>query len=186
MDNHFNPDKQHTLSKAAVISGTGLHTGVLVDMKLVPAHPGFGIQFHRIDLPGSSLIKADCDNVTDTSRGTTLQEGEAKVSTVEHILAALVGMGVDNALIELNGPEIPIMDGSSQPFIELIEEAGVTEQEATKAWYSIEENIYHYDEEKRVEMTALPSTNYQITTLIDFNSPVLGYTTCRLKKHEGF
>jgi UDP-3-O-[3-hydroxymyristoyl] N-acetylglucosamine deacetylase / 3-hydroxyacyl-[acyl-carrier-protein] dehydratase len=75
MDNHFNPDKQHTLSKAAVISGTGLHTGVLVDMKLVPAHPGFGIQFHRIDLPGSSLIKADCDNVTDTSRGTTLQEG---------------------------------------------------------------------------------------------------------------
>ena len=186
MDNHFNPDKQHTLSKAAVISGTGLHTGVLVDMKLVPAHPGFGIQFHRIDLPGSSLIKADCDNVTDTSRGTTLQEGEAKASTVEHILAALVGMGIDNALIEINGPEIPIMDGSSQPFIELIEDAGITEQEATKAWYSLEENIYHYDEEKRVEMTALPSTNYQITTLIDFNSPVLGTQHAGLKNMKDF
>ncbi len=186
MDNHFNPDKQHTLSKTAVISGTGLHTGVLVDMKLVPAHPGFGIQFHRIDMPGSALIKADCDNVTDTSRGTTLQDGDAKVSTVEHILAALVGMGIDNVLIELNGPEIPIMDGSSQPFIELIEDAGIVEQEASKAWYSLEENIYHYDEEKRVEMTALPSTNYQITTLIDFNSPVLGTQHAGLKNMKDF
>src|SRR5678816_2223086 len=145
MDNNFNPDKQHTLSKAVSISGTGLHTGVLVDMKLSPAHPGFGLQFQRGDIPGSAMIKADCDLVTDTSRGTTLQLGDARISTVEHILAALTGMGVDNALIEINGPEIPIVDGSSQPFIELIEDAGVTEQEATKAWYSIEENIYYYD-----------------------------------------
>lgn len=186
MDNHFNPDKQHTLSKAVSISGTGLHTGVLVDMKLVPAYPGYGIQFHRTDIPNSSLIKADCDLVTDTSRGTTLQVGEAKISTVEHILAALVGMGVDNVLIEINGPEIPIMDGSSQPFIELIESAGVSEQEAAKAWYSLEENIYHYDDEKRVEMTALPSANYQITTLIDFNSPVLGTQHAGLKNMRNF
>ena len=95
-------------------------------------------------------------------------------------------MGVDNVLIEMNGPEIPIMDGSSQPFIELIEDAGVTEQEATKAWYSLEENIYHYDEEKRVEMTALPSTNYQITTLIDFNSPVFGTQHAGLKNMKDF
>jgi UDP-3-O-[3-hydroxymyristoyl] N-acetylglucosamine deacetylase/3-hydroxyacyl-[acyl-carrier-protein] dehydratase len=186
MDNHFNPDKQHTLSKPANISGTGLHTGVLVDMKLVPAHPGFGIQFHRIDLPNSSYVKADCDFVTDTSRGTTLQNGDARVSTVEHLLAALVGMGVDNVLIELNGPEIPIMDGSSQPFIELIEDAGLAEQEAAKAWYSLEENIYHYDEQKRVEMTALPSASYQITTLIDFNSPVLGTQHAGLKNMRDF
>jgi UDP-3-O-[3-hydroxymyristoyl] N-acetylglucosamine deacetylase/3-hydroxyacyl-[acyl-carrier-protein] dehydratase len=186
MDNNFNPDKQHTLSKPVSISGTGLHTGVLVDMKLVPAHPGFGIQFHRIDLPNSSYIKADCDYVTDTSRGTTLQNGEAKVSTVEHVLAAFVGMGVDNVLIELNGPEVPIMDGSSQPFIELIEDAGVVEQEAAKAWYSLEENIYHYDEQKRVEMTALPSASYQITTLIDFNSPVLGTQHAGLKNMRDF
>ncbi len=186
MDNIFNPDKQHTLSKAADISGTGLHTGALVDMKITPAHPGFGIQFQRIDLSGSPMIKADCDLVTDTSRGTTLQYNDAKVSTVEHILAALAGMAVDNALIEINGPEIPIGDGSSQPFTEMIESAGVTEQEAAKAWYSLEENIYHYDEEKRVEMTALPSTNYQITTLIDFNSPVLGTQHAGLKNIKDF
>ncbi|HEX5155018.1 MAG TPA: bifunctional UDP-3-O-[3-hydroxymyristoyl] N-acetylglucosamine deacetylase/3-hydroxyacyl-ACP dehydratase [Parafilimonas sp.] len=186
MDNNFNPDKQHTLSKAVSISGTGLHTGVLVDMKLSPAHPGFGLQFQRTDISASAMIKADCDLVTDTSRGTTLQAGDARISTVEHILAALTGMGVDNALIEINGPEIPIVDGSSQPFIELIEDAGVTEQEATKAWYSIEENIYYYDEEKRVEMTALPSTSYHITTLIDFNSPVLGTQHAGLKNMRDF
>ncbi len=174
MDQHFNPDKQHTLSKSVNISGTGLHTGVMVEMKLVPANPGFGMQFQRIDLPNKPIIKADCDLVTDTSRGTTLQVGDAKVSTVEHILAALVGSGVDNVLIELNGPEIPIMDGSSAPFIKIIEEAGVLEQDAAKAWYSIDENIFHYDEAKRVEMVALPALDYQITTLIDFNSPVLG------------
>ncbi|MEN9700851.1 MAG: hypothetical protein RIR55_154 [Bacteroidota bacterium] len=174
MDQHFNPDKQHTLSNSISISGTGLHTGVLVDMKLLPANPGFGIQFQRVDLPNNPIIKADCDLVTDTSRGTTLQVGDAKVSTVEHILAALVGSGVDNVLIEVNGPEIPIMDGSSAPFIELIEATGVLEQDAAKAWYSIDENIFHYDEAKRVEMVALPALDYQITTLIDFNSPVLG------------
>lgn len=186
MDVNFNPDKQHTLSKAISISGTGLHTGALVDMKLNPAHSGFGIQFKRTDLLTSSLIKADCDLVSDTSRGTTLQVGEAKVSTIEHILAALTGMGIDNVLIEINGPEIPIIDGSSQPFTELIEKAGIMEQEAAKAWYSLEENIYYYDDEKRVEMTALPSTSYRLTTLIDFNSPVLGTQHAGLKNMRDF
>jgi UDP-3-O-[3-hydroxymyristoyl] N-acetylglucosamine deacetylase/3-hydroxyacyl-[acyl-carrier-protein] dehydratase len=186
MDQHFNPDKQHTLKDSISISGTGLHTGVLVDMKLNPANPGFGIQFQRVDLPNQPIIKADCDLVTDTSRGTTLQVGDAKVSTVEHILAALVGMGVDNALIELNGPEIPIMDGSSSPFIAQIEKTGVIEQDAAKAWYSIDENIFHYDEGKRVEMVALPALDYQITTLIDFNSPVLGTQHAALNTIKDF
>ena len=186
MDQHFNPDKQHTLSQSISISGTGLHTGILVDMTLHPANPGFGIQFQRVDLPNQPVIKADCDLVTDTSRGTTLQVGEAKVSTVEHILAALVGLGVDNLLIELNGPEIPIMDGSSAPFIEAIEKVGVLEQNAAKAWYSIDENIFHYDEDKRVEMVALPALDYQITTLIDFNSPVLGTQHAALKTIKDF
>ncbi|MEX6685885.1 bifunctional UDP-3-O-[3-hydroxymyristoyl] N-acetylglucosamine deacetylase/3-hydroxyacyl-ACP dehydratase [Danxiaibacter flavus] len=186
MNATFNPDKQHTLGAVANISGTGLHTGILVDMTLHPANPGFGIQFQRVDLPNKPVIKADCDLVTDTSRGTTLQVGDAKVSTVEHLLAALVGMGIDNVLISLNGPEIPIMDGSSEPFIELIEEAGVVEQEAAKAWYSLDENIYHYDEAKRVEMVALPSVDYQITTLIDFNSPVLGTQHAGLKTIRDF
>jgi UDP-3-O-[3-hydroxymyristoyl] N-acetylglucosamine deacetylase/3-hydroxyacyl-[acyl-carrier-protein] dehydratase len=186
MDQHFNPDKQHTLVNSISISGTGLHTGVLVDMKLLPANPGFGIQFQRVDLPNTPIIKADCDLVTDTSRGTTLQVGDAKVSTVEHILAALVGSGVDNVLIEVNGPEIPIMDGSSAPFIELIEATGLLEQDAAKAWYSIDENIFHYDEAKRVEMVALPALDYQITTLIDFNSPVLGTQHAALTSIKDF
>jgi UDP-3-O-[3-hydroxymyristoyl] N-acetylglucosamine deacetylase/3-hydroxyacyl-[acyl-carrier-protein] dehydratase len=186
MNNQFNPDKQHTLSKPIHISGTGLHTGILVDMTLKPAHPGFGIQFQRVDLPNQPLIKADCDLVTDTSRGTTLQIGDTKVSTVEHILASMVGMGIDNVLIELNGPEVPIMDGSSSPFITLIEDAGVEEQEAAKAWYSLDENIYHYDDEKRVEMVALPALDYQLTTLIDFNSPVLGTQHAGLKTIKDF
>jgi UDP-3-O-[3-hydroxymyristoyl] N-acetylglucosamine deacetylase/3-hydroxyacyl-[acyl-carrier-protein] dehydratase len=155
-------------------------------MTLHPANPGFGFQFQRIDLPNQPIIKADCDLVTDTSRGTTLQMGEAKISTVEHILAALVGLGVDNVLIQVNGPEVPIIDGSSAPFIEKIEKAGVLEQDAAKAWYSIDENIFHYDDEKRVEMVALPALDYQITTLIDFNSPVLGTQHAALKTIKDF
>ena len=186
MASNFNPDKQHTLKSAVSISGTGLHTGVLVDMKLNPANPGYGIQFQRVDLPNKPVIKADCDLVTDTSRGTTLELGEAKVSTVEHLLAALVGMGIDNCFIEINGPEIPIIDGSSEPFVELIEETGVAEQDAAKVWYSIDENIYHADENKRVEMVAMPATEYSITTLIDFNSPVLGTQHAGLKHIHDF
>ena len=186
MDIKFNQDKQHTLGAVASISGTGLHTGVLVDMNLKPANPGFGLQFQRIDLPNQPIIKADCDLVTDTSRGTTLQVGDAKVSTVEHVLAALVGMGVDNCLIEVNGPEIPIIDGSSEPFVKLIEEVNVVEQDATKVWYSIDENIFLYDEAKRVEMVAMPAIDYQITTLIDFNSPVLGTQHAGLKSIKEF
>ena len=186
MDQHFNPDKQHTIQNSIKISGTGLHTGVLVEMTLNPANPGFGYQFQRTDLPSQPVIKADCDLVTDTSRGTTLQVGDAKISTVEHILAALVGLGVDNCLIQVNGPEIPIIDGSSSPFIEIIEKAGVVEQDASKAWYSIDENIFHYDDAKRVEMVALPALDYQITTLIDFNSPVLGTQHAALRTIKEF
>ena len=165
MDRNFNADKQHTLAKSISISGTGLHTGINVDMTLKPANAGFGFQFQRMDLPGKPVIKADCDLVTDTSRGTTLEQGDTKVSTVEHLLAALVGMGVDNCLVEINGPEIPIIDGSSKPFTDIIEETGVAEQEAAKIWYSIDTNISFYDDAKRVEMTALPATSYHLTTL---------------------
>jgi UDP-3-O-[3-hydroxymyristoyl] N-acetylglucosamine deacetylase/3-hydroxyacyl-[acyl-carrier-protein] dehydratase len=183
---NFNPDKQHTLKSAASISGTGLHTGAMAELTFKPANPGFGLQIQRIDLSDQPIIKADCDLVTDTSRGTTLEANGAKINTVEHVLAALVGMGVDNCLIEVNGPEMPIMDGSSEPFVELIEEAGVAEQDAAKVWYSIDENIYHYDEEKRVELIAMPAKEYNITTLIDFNSQVLGTQHAGLKHITDF
>ena len=182
----FNPDKQHTLKNSAGISGTGLHSGILADMKLLPAKTGFGIYFQRVDLPDKPMIKADCDLVSDVSRGTTLESSGVKVSTVEHVLAALVGMGVDNCLIEINGPEIPIMDGSSSPFVEMIEKAGVLEQDAVKVWFSIDENIHFYDENKRVEMLAMPASEYSITTLIDFNSPVLGTQHAGLKRLMDF
>ncbi|MEO6252767.1 MAG: bifunctional UDP-3-O-[3-hydroxymyristoyl] N-acetylglucosamine deacetylase/3-hydroxyacyl-ACP dehydratase [Ferruginibacter sp.] len=186
MDKNFNPDKQHTLVSAVSISGTGLHSGVNVDMTLKPANPGFGYQFQRTDLPGTPIIKADCDLVTDTSRGTTLVQGECKVSTIEHILAALVGMGVDNCLIELNGPEVPIIDGSSAPFVDIIAKGGVLEQEAAKTWYTIDTNISYFDDVKKVEITAMPALNYQVTTLIDFNSPVLGTQHASLKSMKDF
>ena len=182
----FNPDKQHTIKKSASISGTGLHTGVLASITLKPAEPGFGLQFQRTDLPDRPLIKADCDLVTDVSRGTTLEFNGARISTVEHILAALVGMGIDNCLMEINGPEIPIMDGSSQPFVEMIEDAGVVEQDAPKTWYTLEENIYYSDDEKRVDMVAMPASEYNIITLIDFNSPVLGTQHAGLKHITDF
>ncbi len=186
MDKSFNPDKQHTLKSDVSISGTGLHTGAFVQMTLRPANPGFGYQFQRVDLPGKPVIKADCDLVTDTSRGTTLEANGGKVSTVEHILAALVGTGVDNCLIEIDGPEIPIIDGSSYPFIGVIEQAGIVEQDAAKSWYTIGENITFSDDARRVELTALPSTEYKITTLIDFNSPVLGTQHAMLKSMKDF
>jgi UDP-3-O-[3-hydroxymyristoyl] N-acetylglucosamine deacetylase / 3-hydroxyacyl-[acyl-carrier-protein] dehydratase len=186
MEVNFNADKQHTLGSEISISGTGLHTGEVVDMTLKPAAAGFGFQFKRVDLPNQPVIKADCDLVTDTSRGTTLEENGARVSTVEHLLAAMVGMQVDNVLIELNGPEIPIMDGSSHPFVELIEKAGVIEQAADKIWYTLDENIRFYDEAKNAEMTAMPSDDYKITTLIDFNSPVLGAQHADLKTMSDF
>jgi len=186
MTANFNPDRQHTLQSEASISGTGIHTGVQVDMILKPAAPNFGIQFQRTDLAGQPVIKADCDLVTDTSRGTTLESNGIKINTVEHVLAALVGMGVDNVLISLNGPEVPITDGSSEPFVELIEKAGVEEQDAEKTWYALDQNILYKDDKKNVELVAMPASEYSITTLIDFNSPVLGTQHAGLKHIRDF
>ena len=184
--NSFNPDKQHTLKEAVSISGTCLHTGIMADLTLKPAIPAFGYQFQRVDLSNQPIIKADCDLVTDTSRGTTLAFNGARVSTVEHVLAALVGMRIDNCLIEINGSEIPILDGSAQPFVKLIEEAGILEQDDDKIWHSVDENICYYDEQKRVEMVVMPAMEYQIETFIDFNSPVLGPQHAQLKCMSDF
>lgn len=185
MDNQQH-DNQHTLKSPITIAGVGLHTGAHVNMTLKPATPGFGIKFQRIDLPDQPIVKADVDYVVDTARGTTLEHNGARVSTVEHLLAALVGGGVDNVLIELDGPEIPIMDGSSQPFLEAIENVGILDQDAKKIYYSIDTNISYYDEAKKVEMVALPAVDYRVTCLIDFNSPVLGTQHANLKGMQEF
>jgi len=177
---------QQTLKGSVTLHGVGLHTGANVTMTMRPASPGYGIRFQRIDLPEKPIVKADVDFVVDTSRGTTIDYNGARVSTIEHTMAALVGLGIDNALIEINGPEVPIMDGSSRQFMDAIESAGIEEQDAKRIVYSIDSNIHYYDPVKNVDMLAVPSTEYQITALIDFNSPVLGTQHATLKHLSEF
>lgn len=181
-----NQQYQHTLKGEITLSGIGLHTGAYVNMTLKPATPGHGIKFQRIDLPGQPIVKADVDYVVETTRSTTLEHNGARVSTVEHIMAALAGTGVDNALVELDGGEIPIMDGSAWPFIDAIEKTGLQNQDAKKVYYTIDTNISYYDEKKKVEMVAMPAVDYRITCLIDFNSPVLGTQHAKMKGIEEF
>ncbi len=181
-----NSQNQQTLKGPVTLHGIGLHTGKIVTMTIKPAIPGYGIRFQRVDLPDRPVVKADVDYVVDTSRGTTIEYNGARVSTIEHTLAAMVGLGVDNALIELDGPEVPILDGSSRLFIEAIDSVGVLEQEAKRIVYSIDTNIHYYDPVKNVDMLAVPSAEYQVTTLIDFNSPVLGTQHATLKHLSEF
>ena len=177
---------QNTLKGSVTLHGVGLHTGAIVTMVMKPANPGYGIRFQRVDLPEKPIVKADVDFVVDTSRGTTIEHNGARVSTIEHTMAALVGLGIDNALIELDGPEVPILDGSSREFIEAIDSVGILEQDARRIVYSIDTNIHYYDPVKNVDMLAVPSADYQITTLIDFNSPVLGTQHASLKHISEF
>lgn len=167
--------KQTTIKAPVTVSGVGLHTGKQVTMTFKPAPENHGYKFQRVDLPGAPVIDADVDNVTDTSRGTTITQNGASVSTIEHTLAALAGLEIDNVLIELDGPETPIMDGSSIQFIEAIEKTGIEQQEADREYFTIPANIYYSEPERQVEMTAMPyADDYRITVMVDYNSPVLG------------
>lgn len=177
---------QQTLKAEFTIEGVGLHTGVNTRMTVQPASAGFGIKFQRVDLPEQPVIKADVDYVVDTSRGTTLEYQGAKVHTVEHILSALTGMGIDNALIQLTEAEIPIMDGSAKAFVDMIEKVGIEEQNAKRIYFSIDTNLTYIDDEKNVEMVATPSPDYKITTMIDFNSNVLGTQHAYIKGLKGY
>ncbi len=167
--------KQTTLKAPVTVVGVGLHTGSQVTMTFKPAPENHGYKFQRIDIEGSPIIDADVDNVTDISRGTTITQNGASVSTVEHTLAALAGLEIDNVLIELNGPEAPIMDGSSMPFIVEIEKVGIVHQEAEREYFVIPYNINYEETERHVEMTAMPYIDdYRVTVMVDYNSPVLG------------
>ncbi len=177
---------QHTIKSEITISGAGIHTGQAVTIRLKASDPYTGIVFQRVDLPNKPIIKADVDNVIETNRSTTLEANGARVSTIEHLLASLVGMQVDNVLIEIDGEEVPILDGSAQPFVEALEKAGTVQQDAKKIYYTIQHNITFVDEEKKVEMVALPYNEYRINTLIDFNSPVLGTQHAALKNITDF
>ncbi|HAS38933.1 MAG TPA: UDP-3-O-[3-hydroxymyristoyl] N-acetylglucosamine deacetylase [Microscillaceae bacterium] len=178
--------KQQTIKKTVTVSGVGLHTGVPVNMTFLPAKPNHGIKFQRVDLEGSPIVDADVDNVVDLSRGTTIEQSGARVNTVEHTLAALVGLEIDNILIQLDGPEPPIMDGSSIQFIEALQEAGVEEQNALRNYFEITENIYYRDSSKNIEIGAFPLNDYRLTVMVDYNSQILNSQHATLNDIKDF
>lgn len=182
----MNTKRQHTIKGPVRISGVGLHTGEAVDMTFHPAPENHGIKFKRSDLPDEPLIEADADLVTETERGTTLHKNGAKVSTVEHTLAALAGLEIDNVLIELNRQETPIMDGSSQAFVDALSLVGTEEQNADRDFITITENIVLHDPVRKTEMTLMPAENFEIMVMIDFDSKVLGQQHASLKHISDF
>jgi UDP-3-O-[3-hydroxymyristoyl] N-acetylglucosamine deacetylase / 3-hydroxyacyl-[acyl-carrier-protein] dehydratase len=167
-------EKQRTLAKEISLTGKGLHTGINVIVTFKPAPANHGYKFCRVDLPGKPVIDALAEHVTETSRGTTLVQNNASVQTIEHILAAFNGLCVDNALIELNGPEAPIMGGSSLKFVEAIKEAGIVELKEERNYFVVKQKITYSDEEHGVDLIVYPDDHFSINVLIDYNSRILG------------
>lgn len=179
-------EKQRTIKSPISVTGIGLHTGKKATLTFKPAPENYGYKFQRIDLENKPIIAADVDNVIDTSRGTTLSQNGGNVHTTEHVLAALVGSKVDNVLMELDGPEIPIMDGSSIPFIITLEQCGFEEQNAEREYFVIKENIAFEDAERQIEMLAVPQDEFRITVMVDYNSKLLGTQHASMYKIEDF
>ena len=166
-------EKQQTILKSVSVTGVGLHTGVVATMTFVPAPANHGYKFQRVDLPGQPIVDADVDNVVDISRGTTIEQNGARINTVEHTLAALVGLQIDNVLIQLDGPEPPIMDGSSIKFVDALIDAGIEEQNAYRNYFEVPEYVHYKNLDKDTEMVALPLSDYRLTVMVDYNSTVI-------------
>ncbi|WP_375252013.1 bifunctional UDP-3-O-[3-hydroxymyristoyl] N-acetylglucosamine deacetylase/3-hydroxyacyl-ACP dehydratase [Dokdonia donghaensis] len=166
--------QQRTIAKEVSLTGVGLHTGANVKMTFKPAPENHGYKFKRIDLEGEPILNADASLVTNTQRGTNLEKNGVAIQTTEHVLAACVGLEIDNLLIELDASEPPIMDGSSKFFVEALEEAGIQEQDAARDEYIVKEVITYKDEETGSEIILMPSEEYQVTTMVDFGTKVLG------------
>ena len=177
---------QRTINVEGKLSGLGLHTGKKATLKFIPAIINHGIKFQRIDLDNKPLINADVDNVIAVERGTTLSQNDAKVSTVEHLLAAIVGLEIDNILIQIDNEEIPILDGSSKEFIKCLEKCEYKSQDAARKYIEIPEKITFSDEVNNVEISALPHNDYRITSMVDYNSKVLGSQHYTLNKISNF
>jgi UDP-3-O-[3-hydroxymyristoyl] N-acetylglucosamine deacetylase/3-hydroxyacyl-[acyl-carrier-protein] dehydratase len=167
-------EKQRTIARETSLTGKGLHTGIDVTITFKPAPANHGYKFCRTDLPGKPVIEALAEYVTDTSRGTTLVQNNASVQTIEHVLAAFHGLRIDNAFIELNGPEAPIMGGSSWKFVEAIKEAGITELREERNYFVVKQKITYSDEEHGVDLIVYPDDHFSINVLIDYNSKILG------------
>jgi UDP-3-O-[3-hydroxymyristoyl] N-acetylglucosamine deacetylase/3-hydroxyacyl-[acyl-carrier-protein] dehydratase len=167
-------EQQRTIGKDVSMSGIGLHTGTSCTMTFKPAPENHGIRFIRTDLIDHPEIPANADYVTDVSRGTTLGIGEAKVHTVEHVLAAVVGLQIDNLIIEMNGIEPPVGDGSSMPYVDVLLQAGFVQQNAPKDYLIIDETVNYRNEENQIEIVALPLDDYRVTVMVDYQNPALG------------
>ncbi len=179
-------EKQKTIRQPATVEGHGLHTGEKVILTIKPAPVNTGIRFLRTDIGEDAIIEADARRVSETARGTSLEKDGMRMATVEHVLAALTGAGIDNAIIGVDCQETPILDGSSKYYTEAIEQAGVVEQDAFRDYFEIREPIRFYHEEKDCEIIALPSDDYRITCMIDYQSRVLGHQYASMKNIREF
>ncbi|MEQ3664575.1 MULTISPECIES: bifunctional UDP-3-O-[3-hydroxymyristoyl] N-acetylglucosamine deacetylase/3-hydroxyacyl-ACP dehydratase [unclassified Olleya] len=178
--------KQKTILKEVSLKGVGLHTGKEVTLTFKPAPVNAGFSFKRIDLEGNPVIEADANYVTNTQRGTCLEKNGVTIQTCEHVLAALVGLDIDNAILELDNSEPPIMDGSSKFFVEALEKAGIEEQDAFREVYDVSDVISYTDEESGSEILVMPAKEYQITTMVDFGTKVLGTQNATLNNMSDF
>lgn len=178
--------KQRTIANEVTLRGVGLHTGENVTMKFIPAPENHGFAFKRVDLEGEPIIEADANYVVNTQRGTNLEKHGVKIHTSEHVLAALVGLEIDNVLIELDAPEPPIMDGSSKFFVQALEEAGIVEQEAEREVFVVKDVITYKDEATGSDITVIPAEEYQVTTMVDFGTKVLGTQNATLEHLSEF
>lgn len=165
--------KQLTLKDSFSFKGKGLHTGQMISATFNPAPDNHGYKFKRIDLEGQPVIDGVAENIVDTTRGTVLGKGDVRVSTVEHALAALYALGVDNCLIELDGPELPILDGSASEYVAKIEEVGLEEQKADKDFYIIKDKVQFRDEKTGSMLTLYPDDSFSVEVMVEYNSPVL-------------
>ena len=178
--------KQKTIQKEISLSGVGLHTGNTVTMTMKPAPTNHGFAFKRVDLEGAPIIAAKAEYVVNTQRGTNLEKNGVQIQTSEHVLAAAVGLDIDNLLIEINASEPPIMDGSSKFFIEALEKAGIKEQEKAVEEYIVKDIISYKDEVTGSEIILMPSNEYQITTMVDFGTKILGTQNATLDEMSDF
>ncbi len=178
--------KQKTIKREVSLSGVGLHTGKEVNITFKPAPENYGYAFTRTDLEGFPIIEAKAEYVVDTQRGTNLEKNGVKINTSEHVLAAVVGLGIDNICIELDAQEPPIMDGSSKFFVEALEKAGIQEQKAEVEEYIVKEVISYKDESSGSEIIVMPSDNYEVTAMVDFGTKVLGTQNAYLKNISDF
>ena len=178
--------KQQTILKSVSLKGVGIHSGNEVNLTFKPAEDNFGYAFCRMDMPNKPIIEADINYVVNTKRGTTLEKDGINIQTSEHVLAALVGLEIDNVLIELDSAEPPIMDGSSKFFVEALIKAGIKEQSEDRVEYIVKDVISYYDEDSGSDITVIPSKFYEITTMVDFGTKILGTQNATMKKLSQF